>query len=391
MRNKRGVIFLMAIAMTAILLFAGLSGANMILRDAYLIKRLVYSMQALYVAEAGMSDALSRLCDSYSLDIFPLTGTVDSASYTVTSSSVAGRVLLTSTGTVPAGTVTVSRAVKVEIEDNSPTAMNFIMSAGNNVRIKGGFLTASFMNGNVHANNNVYLKTGIALGYVNVTGTATHSDGDTHNTYIDTYFGWIDVDGYPRYGTGTHVTEPAWNGTNVTFPVFDYPYFAALTQGTADTCYYPAGHTFDGVTLSPSCGLIYVNGPAVFRNNCTINGGIIADSIKVETYVTWIFIIPIIHVGKLNQNVAGDKNQIVSRLGNIDIQGELHAHGALVYASGDFRSIDAAAIVDVTGVIAAGSNINFEDYLAAITYNYQRPSVKFGPNSLMVKIDSWNR
>jgi len=391
LKNKRGVIFIMAIVMTILFLFVGLAGSKMIVQDTYMIKRLKYSMQAQYLAEAGMSDALARLCSSFSLSIFPVTGTLGEGSYSVSQSTSNGRVLLTSTGTVTGSngaSDAVSCAVTAEVEDTTPTALNFIMSAGNDLKVRGGFLTASFLNGNIHGNNNVYLATGLALGYVNVTGTATHFSG---NTYVDTYFGWIDVDGYPRFGIGTHVTRPAWDGNAVTFPSFDYPYLAQVADDAADTCYYSSGHTFDGVTLTPSCGFIYVNGEAKFRNNCHIYGGIIADSIKVENYVTWVWILPIVHKGTLTQHVAGGANQIVARLGNIDVAGELHTAGALVYAAGDFRSIEAGAIVDVTGVISASSNLTFWDFLAVISYTYQKPSVTFGPNINMVKLDSWNR
>ena len=62
----------------------------------------------------------------------------------------------------------ISVTVKAEVVDNTPTSLNYIMSAGNDIKIRSGFLTLTDINGNVHGNNRVHLATGILFGFMDV-------------------------------------------------------------------------------------------------------------------------------------------------------------------------------------------------------------------------------
>jgi len=382
--GKKGIIFINTLIISALMVVIAVAATNMILQDSYMIRRLKNSQKAQYLAEAGINAALAGLADDFNLGIFPVSGTIGADTYNVTYAESGGRVLLTSTGTVTMGSGTsddIVRRVSAEIKDLTPSSMYYIMSSGTDLRIRAGFVTLTDINGKVHGNNSVWLRTGLLLGFMDISDTATYT---TDTVYIDTYLGTITVDGV-HFGIGTHTTRDGWNAIAVTLPEFDYNYYRQLAIDSGD--YYSGNRTFDGATLTPGNGIVYVEGKATIKGNTHVYGGLVAEEIEIATERWWIFVTK---KGEFYQHESGDKNAIVSRLGNISVDGELHTEKALVYAENDISSLAIGSVIDVTGVICSGRNINLWEFIAYITYNHSKPAVKFGPDVNLVKIISWN-
>lgn len=397
--HKKGTIFIITIAMALVMSVIAVSVANMVMQDTHMIKKLRHNMQAQYLAEAGINHALAELADSFDLTVLPVSGTISTGSYNVTYSTSGARVLITSVGTVPLDVSTTSdditKTVSMEVKNRYPTALNYIMSAGNDVNIRAGFLTLTDINGSLHGNNKVHLATALLLGFMDVSGTATYS---TQEVELDTYFSWLRITGV-NYGMGTHLTltGAGWQDVPVTFPSFDYAYYKQKAIDGGD--YYAGDTVFNAQNLSPASGLIYVDGIATFKGTCNLNGSIIANEINVESYSTGWFNIT---RGRLRQHVGGilPYDFIVANLGNIEVgnkdgwfyrAGDLEADAALIYAVNDIRTLGIGTIIDITGSIVAGGDINLWEFIAYITYTHQLPTVEFGTNQPLVEIVSWNR
>jgi len=397
--DKKGTIFMIVMILTMLMVLIAVAGSNMLLQDMHTVQYLRYNTEAQHIAEAGINVAVATLADDFDLSVFPLNAGLGDGEYNVTVTQADGRILLTSVGTLtqgPGGAKNISKTAAAEVEDLTPSAMNYIMSAGNNVRIRAGFASLTDINGSIHGNNNVQLRTGLLLGFMDVSETATYTTDDDTQVYIRVgWLSWINVDGV-QY-SGGHDAHHDWNHAAVNFPEFDYGYYRDQAIDSGD--YYAGDQIFDDKTLNPANGVVYVEGTATFHGTNHLYGGLMADEIVVEDVRTGWFSR---REGKLQQHKAGDKNVIVSRSGDIRIgygksgwvslRGELEAEEALIYAESDFVVLETGARVDVNGVIIAGSgDINLWEFFAYITYTHAMPVVKFGPDVDLARIVSWNR
>ena len=224
-------------------------------------------------------------------------------------------------------------------------------------------------------------------------GTATYSDDTVE---IDTYIGTITIGGV-TYGMGTHLDFDAWQDIPVTFPEFDYGYYKQLAIDSGD--YYVGDTEFSSATITPSNGIVYVDGTATFKGTCHLNGSIIAHSINVVSSKSGWFA-PLVK-GKLLQHASGilPYDFIVSNLGDITVgnkdgffyrSGDLGADAALIYSVNDIQALGAGTIIDITGAITAGGNIRIWDFFAYIIYTHEKPTVQFGPDVPLMKLVSWN-
>ena len=155
--SKKGSIFITVIVLCALMILIAVSASNMLLQDVHMLRYLEHSAQARYLAEAGISHALAYIdiqgmdnIDVSTFSLTPPTGSGLNGTYTVTASNDAsgGRMLLTSEGTAE----NVKRTVSAEIEDLSPSAMDYMMSAGTDMKLNADVALADYT-GRVHANN----------------------------------------------------------------------------------------------------------------------------------------------------------------------------------------------------------------------------------------------
>ena len=164
---------------------------------------------------------------------------------------------------------------------------------------------------------------------------------------------WFDVRVYINgvQGESATVTEGA---KAITFPSFNYDRYRQEADDGGD--YYEEDQIFDGTTLSPTSGIVFVDGNVTFRGTCDLNGGIVADSITIE--------------GTLNQNLTGERNVIIARINDINIDDRLDVDEAVIYAARDIASLQSNAEIAVNGVMLARRNISMWNYRTHIDYNY---------------------
>ncbi|MFH1394949.1 MAG: hypothetical protein ABIH09_02195 [Candidatus Omnitrophota bacterium] len=375
LQGKKGVVLATVLGFLALMIMTMLPLASMIQRDVRLVQRVREKEQARFMAEAGINHALAKMrTDGFDARA-NFTGTLDTGSYNVTFSEVGARHVINSVGTVSG----ISETVLAEISDNTPTALNYLTGAGNDIMIN-SLVSNAMVSGDIHANNNVYLKASPWFSFLTVNGdvsaTGIVKEGQKYNS------GNMDKwdDNVAINGAANDTAMVYENQDRITFPTFEYmnTVYKQAAQDSGD--YYSSNVTFNSATLSPTNGIIYVDGNVNFLGNCILNGGIIAEDILVA--------------GSLYQFKSGDKNVILAKDGDIKISGVFSVNEALVFAAQDIKSIVAQAVLNVNGIILAGRNIDMWNVLTTIQYTY----VAVSPSDLMgedgtdtFSLVSWNR
>jgi len=373
-KNSKGMVLAMVLGFLALMVLSVLPLSSMVQQDASLIKHVREKEQARFMAEAGINHALSKIQNDGFAARADFSGALDTGSYRVVFSQVGERHLIVSTGTVNG----ISRVVSAEVVDNTPTALDYFSGAGNDIRINALVSDANIV-GDIHANNNVYLKAGPVFSLLTVTGdvsaTGIVKEGTKYNSGSgDMWDNKVFING------ANDDTATVYEGENrITFPSFDY-LKSSYRQAAIDSGdYYSSNQTFNSTSLSPGNGIVYVEGNAIFVGPCTLNGGIIADDIVITNTLT--------------HNKTGDKNVILAANGDIKIRGRFFVDEALVYASQDIKSIQAHAKIDINGTMLAGRDIRMWNVLTLIDYNYvyMMPEDLMGPDGEnSFRLISWN-
>lgn len=262
--NSKGVVFIVTL-WTALVLFLIVSfAAYIVSQDSHMINRLKNASQALFLAEAGIAEALAVITNngiSAKDDPanFPETA-FEEGTYDVNIIEESSRIMLHSTGTVNNAT----RTSMAEIEDTFPTAMNCALAAGTDIDIK-SVNGDIIIKGDIHANNNLILKEQGSPSEVRIEASATASGMATSSNGFSTD-GNVNIADSANSGGGR---------PEVSMPSFDFLSFknAAIADGT----YYDNDKTFNNAGLSGgSAGIIYVDGDVTFKGDCTIEGGFVA-------------------------------------------------------------------------------------------------------------------
>jgi len=371
--RQQGMVLVLVMSFVALMTLSIVSLGIMIQRDIRLIERVKEKEQARALAEAGINHALADIKTNGFASRSDFTGTLDTGTYSVVYSTVSGRHLITSTGTV-AG---VSETALAEVADNTPTAMSYFSGAANDVKIN-SLVASAAITGDIHANNNVYLRAGPIWGWLSITGdvsaTGIVKEGKKHNQGSGDWW-----DNHVSINGNTDDTAAVTEGADrITFPTFDYSTYKQAAIDSGD--YYTGNTTFSNTTLSPGNGIVYVDGDAHFHGTCVINGGVIADAINIHN--------------TLNQYKANNRNVVMSKVGDISVRGRLYTEEALVYAAQDITAVQVFAFLEVNGILLAGRNIDMWNVITYITYNY----VPMSPEDMagesgeeLFKIVSWNK
>jgi hypothetical protein len=345
--NHKGLVLATAMCFLGLALLSIMLLISILQQDVQLIAKVKSKSQARYMAEAGINHALAKLkLDGFSSRA-DFNGSLDTGSYKVVYSETGGRYVATSEGTV--GGVTENAIV--EVEDKTPSALYYVAGAGNDVWIN-SFLAEAVINGDIHANEDVNLRSGFLIAWLTITGdvSATHwvTLGIRHNQ-SDWFDLHVVINGVA--GESAVVTEDA---DPIYFPKFDYDAYEDAAVESGD--YYSSDHTFTDQTLSPTNGIVYVDGIATFEGTCALNGGVIAKAIRVN--------------GTLTQIKSGYRNVIIARRRDIKVAGRLATEEAIVYANRDIIATQILADVDINGIMMAGRDIYFWNFLTRIDYNY---------------------
>src|SRR3989338_2798598 len=137
--NKNGVAFLTTIILLGIAVIASAALSFMLLKDAFMVKRLKASTEAYYLAEAGIEEGVEDLWDNdFDTSRFPIIRNLGGGSILVnlnTSKWTSDNILLiTSIGTV--GSIT--RTIKTEIKANIPPSFNYVILSNGKIFITQG-------------------------------------------------------------------------------------------------------------------------------------------------------------------------------------------------------------------------------------------------------------
>ncbi len=127
MKKQKGVVFFMTLILLGIAVLICSASTLMVLQDTYTAKRIKYSSQAHYLAEAGVEEVIGNFTDNFDFapSGYPKTlGSGSEGSYEVSVSvypNDPNRKLITSTGTVNG----VSKSIKFQIRYNGPPAFSY--------------------------------------------------------------------------------------------------------------------------------------------------------------------------------------------------------------------------------------------------------------------------
>jgi len=371
--NQRGMVLLLVMSFMALVMLSSLSVSTMIQRDVTLIDHAKTVEQARLMAEAGVNHALAEIQLNGFATRANFSNILDIGSYDVTHTTSGGRFLVTSIGTVNG----VSKTVTAEVADNLPTALNYFSGAGNDININALIAGANIV-GDIHANNDVNLKSGPLIAWLlisgNVCATGIVKEGTRYNTGS-----WDWWDNHVSINGHADDTATVFEGQDrITFPTFNYSNYQAAAQETGD--YYATSQVFNGEALNPSNGIVYIDGDVEFRGACSINGGIIANQITV--------------IGSLTQTKTGNRNVILAKNGDIRIFGRLFTEEALVFAAQDILTLEILADIDINGIMLARRNIAMWNFLTLIDYTYVfiAPSDLLGPDGEdTFELVSWNQ
>jgi hypothetical protein len=369
--DQKGMALVLVMTFVGLMSLSLMSLALMVQRDMRLVERVKETDQARFLAEAGINHALAEIRTSGFQERSDFTGSLDTGSYSVVYSSSAGRELITSTGSVSG----VSSVAMLEVRDNTPTAMNYFSGAENDIKIN-SLVTVSSVTGDIHANNNVYIKAGPVVSNFSITGDVSATgivlEGLRHDQ-SDIWDWKVYINGVNRDGAAVSEGAP-----RITFPTFNYNSYREAAIDSGD--HYSGNVVFENVTLSPANGIVYVDGDVEFRGVCVINGGVMANSIHVKN--------------TLRQNKALNRNVILSRNGDIRVWGRLETQEALVFAAQDIISMQVLAVLEVNGILLAGRDVNMWNVVTRIVYTYvpMSPADMFGEEGTDIfEVVAWTR
>ncbi|MFH1847424.1 MAG: pilus assembly PilX N-terminal domain-containing protein [Candidatus Omnitrophota bacterium] len=368
-KRQKGTILILVMAFLALMALTTISLATLVQQDVKLIQCVRDTEQARFMAEAGINHAIANLKKNNFSSRSAFSGTMDTGSYSVEYGALnsSGRLIVSSTGTASG----VSKTVCMEISSNMPTALYYFAGAGNDIYIN-SILSHSVINGDIHANGSVFLKSNRFLSSLTIAGdvsaSGTVKEGTRYNTGDND--NW---DNKVTINENANDTAEVYEGEEqITFPVFDYQKYKDAAIASGD--YYASDQEFDNSTLSPANGIVYVDGDVTFFGTCTLNGGIIAKNIYVGGFemvkVLWWWV-SVYKYGRLDQQkTQNNRNVIISKEGNILIYGPLNVQEALVYSSGDIETMNAGADVNINGIILAGTDISMWNFVCQLDYNY---------------------
>jgi len=393
-QKEKGVVLIMVLILAALMTATATTYAPFLSMNAELIAVAKTKEQARNIAEAGINHAFAKIKAQGFTAASGFSGSLDTGSYTVVfdgPDTVSGRpgeekYLITSTGKVNKTSVTVS----AEIRDRTATALDYLGGAENDVRIA-NFLAISPINGDLHANNDVYLKAIIAI--LNVTGNVSAKgvvkEGSKLHKRDGLFGGFLDLLVYINGDNNDSATViEGDDAPNVTFPTFDYGAYkqAAIDSGS----YYDGDQVYNGQILAPSGGVVYVDGDVTFLGDNQISGGIIADNINIGNFDGLDSV-----QGSLTQMSTDDnRNVIIAKNGDIGVIGQLYTEEALVYASQDIVSLENDAVIDINGSVLAGRDLYMWAVWTIIAYDY----IKMSPRDMLdaegndlLRVVSWNK
>ena len=395
--NQKGTVFATSLIVAMLLILICVSTYTMVLQDAYMVKRIKFSTQALMLAEAGINDALGLLLEEGfdakdDAQYFPLTEDLgNDRSYTVTVSDIGGRTMIASTGSAGG----VSRVAEAEVKGGGGgVASDYMFLVGNNCSIDTSRDGTSIY-GDIHCNGSVGLVTWAPAGVTPAGVITVNATADGSCTGVVSAGGTVTINRGTPPGTITisgNGGVPINGAGQVSLPSFDYNYYKNLadwvpgeTPGVDDGDDYYLGDQFwADVILRPQEGVIYVEGYVSIDGDSELHGGIVAREICFPQYP---------FTKTIHQFPSGkNRDVIIARDGDIQSYGTLRVEEAVLYAQ-NYIHLYAGS---VRGEVIAASHLTATAPSAIIpplSYEYVplSPEGLVGGGESEIEIVSWNR
>ena len=377
--SQKGSVFLTTMICVFLMSLTGGYLYKVSSEGSHFMNRLQKSTQAQILAEAGLARALSTLRNNWATysnaSNFPSTS-LGEGSYDASVTTIGGRYLVSSIGTVQSA----QRTVSAEVIPPSVSALDYVFAGGSisaHVIDPGTGQATGSITGDIYAGGALTLDGPAGGNLLEITG-------DIFGASTVSTAGTVSVSG---------TSNSDWT-TVVNFPTVDFSYYQAIA--TANGHYYNSDQTFASGTLpaNPAGGVIFVDGNITIRGTQDVTAAIIATgSITVSksgsTY-------PRVTVNQYSNYPA-----LMTQNGNIAFTstgngGAYLTVNGLLYSGNNF-TVDSGNHDDVTinGSALAKGTIDLDGMTAwndlNATYVAQSPPGFSNPGSANMTVLSYNR
>lgn len=327
-RNQNGTVFITTLVCLFLMILMATYVFDLTSRDVRIVNQMKKSAQALYLAEAGLNQALATIAmDATAIDDdFPSTslgGGVYDAAVTLTG----GRYLVSSAGTVDG----MSHAVSAEVRLPPLSALGYALAGGaaadddDLIWVSGGGGASGTLTGDVYSATDVVLGNTVN-GDIYANGTITTTGGTEHENFSD----------------------------QVEFP--DIQFSEYLEIAAANGYSYSGNKTYNNgnrIPSNPAGGVIYVDGNITVYGTQTTTACIIANG--NITFAKSGNTPP-----KVTINQYGSYPALMTVNGSITFScegamgggGDFTVNG-LIYSGGDFAIVGNHEEINLTGSILA--------------------------------------
>jgi hypothetical protein len=372
--NKKGSVFITTMITMLLMVMVGGSIFSVATQDFFFINRLKKSLQAQYLAEAGLATALSTLNIDFTrkstASFFPLTTLGDGTYDATVSEPISNRVMVSSVGTVSG----VQRTVSAEVTPPTISALAYMLAGGSAIDLRLTAFSTCDVTGDIYAATTINMRATANAASINI-----HNAGDVYAGGTITNGG-----GTITYGS----LNPNYAGV-IGFPVMDFNFYQ--TEAQDNGYYYSTDMTFNSVTtlpVDPAGGVIFINGDVLITDTqpvttaCIVATGSITITQGTTTIAQYL---------DYPAMLTRDGNITIRSVGN-SAQGKLIATG-LVYSGNDFSLSGNHNTAVVTGSIIARGTLEEIGTQCALTMIYvlQNPTGMISSGGSDMTIQSYNR
>lgn len=370
---KKGIVFFTTLILLGVTILICTGMTIMLARNSYTSRRIKSSMQAYFLAEAGVEEALEALHGNFNFTPTGYPKSLGEGTYDVTMTTHATNTdlkIITATGTVN----NVSRTIITQVRFVGVTAFDYpVLGGGGKMRIEGGSVIQN-VPGNpnpirIHSNCNAMAPAtspALLIGGPNGAGTVVGHASACGLIYVD-----------PVVGSAIS-TEPL--AAYVPLPPFDAEFFQYYYDKAAED-----GNVLIGQQnfISDPCagttnGICYVVGPVRLEGTWTMTGCIVATG-KIDINKGG---------GQVTQNQWGDLPAFMSIDNNVEIWDTTTINGMCYGGNRIYVHGTSSGNTTVWGALYAKERVHL---LAQTTVYYVKPDIPGLPEgSSTVEVVSWS-
>ena len=327
-RRQRGIVFFTSLILLSIVILICVGISLLALRDTYSVKRIKYTMQARYLAEAGVEEAIKEIHGNFDWSPSGYPKYLGDGEYSVSVSTFAGdssRKLITSVGTVGG----ITRTILAQVRYQGPEAFNYTAMGGGKLTVMGDTIISNTGPIEIHSNSPAASKAievgGFILGFIPSPGEVDGSASACGEAYVHPTQGKV-IPG-PVTSGAPYVDLPPFDDN-----FFQYYYNLAASDTGGSKVYNVGVKVFndDPFKSGTTNHVVYVNGQVRLDGTWTTTGCIVATGkIIINKWAT----------GKITINQWGILPALMSKNSDIeiwdpsDITGMVYANGVILIES----------------------------------------------------------